>query len=133
VDYSLLALNLDLIDWVTKYPELGSIGGNTGTVNSFTGVDLSDLTGGLLNAATLLEGNNLLCLVFEVVKTAAPNSLSTIFSVLEVPLKLITDTIGLALLNLACPAFKDLTVGGQSFEEGIKSMFPGARSSGSVL
>lgn len=37
----------------------GSIGGNTGTVNSFTGVDLGDTTGGVYNAQTLFEGNNL--------------------------------------------------------------------------
>jgi hypothetical protein len=129
----LLGLNLDVIAFILKYPELGSIGGNTGTVNSFTGVDVSDLTGGVLNAGTLLEGNNLLCFVFEVVKTVAPNSLSTLFSVLSVPLKLVTDTIDIALLDITCPAFADLTVGGQSFQDGIQSMFPGAKTSHNVF
>jgi len=126
VDYGLVQLNLDTIDWIMQYPELGSVGGNTGTVNSFTGVDLGDLTGGVLDAATLLENNNLLCLVFEIVKTVAPNSLSTLFSVLEVPLQLVTETIGSSLLSLACPAFKDLTIGGTDFESAIKSTYPGA-------
>ncbi|RDW64410.1 uncharacterized protein DSM5745_09821 [Aspergillus mulundensis] len=44
VDYGLLDLNVDLLGWAMKYPELASIGGNTGTINSFTGVDLSNLT-----------------------------------------------------------------------------------------
>jgi hypothetical protein len=122
-------LNLDIIDWVIQYPELGSIGGNTGTVNSFTGVDLGDLTGGLLNATTLLENNNLLCLVFEVVKTVAPNSLSTLFSALEIPLQLITETLDSNLLSSACPAFTDLTVGGMGFADGIQSIYPGANGS----
>ena len=100
-------------------------------MDSFTGVDLGDLTGGVLNAQTLLEGNNLLCFVFEVLKTLSPNSLSTVFSIIEVPLKMLFDTLGSALLDLSCPAFKDLTVGGQGLGDAIESMFPGA-AKGSV-
>ena len=37
------------------------IGGNTGKPNTFTGVNIADLTGGVFNAETLLEGNNLMC------------------------------------------------------------------------
>jgi hypothetical protein len=94
---------------------------------------MADLTGGIFNATTLLENNNLLCFVFEVVKTLAPNSLSTLFLVLDVPLQLITDTIGTAILNFTCPAFEDLKIGGQSFEEGVISMFPGAKMSGGAF
>ncbi|OBT43962.1 hypothetical protein VE00_04628 [Pseudogymnoascus sp. WSF 3629] len=126
VDYTLVQLNLDILYFVAKHPELGSIGGNTGTVDSFTGVDMGDLTGGLLNAQTLLEDNNLLCFVFEVLKTLSPNSLSTVFDIIEVPLQMLFDTLGAALLDLTCPAFKDLTVGGQSLGDAIESMFPGA-------
>ncbi|KAN0120082.1 Cloroperoxidase [Hyaloscypha variabilis] len=133
VDYGLVDLNLDIVSWVLKYPELGSIGGNTGTVNSFTGVDLGNVTGGVFNAESLLEGNNLMCFVFEAVKTLAPNSLSTLFSVLEIPLELITDTLGSALTGLSCPALTDLTIGGQGFEDAITTMFPGARKSGGAL
>jgi hypothetical protein len=110
-----------------------SIGGNTGTPNSFTGIDITNLTGGVFNAATLLESNNLMCFVMEVVKTLAPNSLSTLFSILEVPLQLITGNVRAAILNLSCPSFKDLTIGGQGFEEGIQNMFPGAAKSGGAM
>ncbi|KAF5260949.1 hypothetical protein FOXYS1_8378 [Fusarium oxysporum] len=133
IDYGLISLNLDLLNLITKYPELGSIGGNMGKVNSYAGVDVSNVTGGVLNLTKLLEGNNLLCFVFEVVKTVAPNSLSTIFSIIATPLELITDALGSTLLNLACPAFKDLTVGGQNFEDGIKDKFPGASLGSSVI
>ncbi|TDZ20736.1 Dothistromin biosynthesis peroxidase dotB [Colletotrichum orbiculare MAFF 240422] len=133
VDYGLVQLNLDLVSWIAKYPELGSIGGNTGGVNSFAGVELSDLTGGVLNLTRLLEGNNLLCFVFEVLKTASPGSLSTIFSIVEVPLKMVMDSVGAALLDLSCPAFEDMTVGGKSFEDGIRGLYPGAERSGNVL
>ncbi|KAF4972594.1 hypothetical protein FSARC_867 [Fusarium sarcochroum] len=133
VDYGLIDLNLDVLALVAKYPELGSIGGNLGEVNSYAGVDISDLTGGVLNLTKLLKGNNLLCFVFEVIKTAAPNSLSTIFNVIRAPLELITDALGSALLDITCPAFKDLTVGGTSFEKGIQEKFPGAKLGSSVL
>ncbi|EXF73805.1 oxidase [Colletotrichum fioriniae PJ7] len=133
VDYGLVQLNLDLLAWVAKYPELGSIGGNMGKVNSFAGVNLADLTGGVLNLTKLLEGNNLLCFVFEILKTASPNSLSTIFTIIEAPLKLVTDTVGAAILNLACPAFKDMTVGGKSLDEGLKEQYPGAKMADNIL
>ncbi|KAF7558013.1 heme-thiolate peroxidase [Cylindrodendrum hubeiense] len=133
VDYGLIDLNLDILASVAKYPELGSIGGNMGKVNSYAGVNPSDVTGGVLNLTEMLQGNNLLCFVFEVVKTVSPNSLSTLFSIIEGPLSLITDTLGASILDLSCPAFDDLSVGGKSFEKGIKSKFPGAKLAGSVL
>lgn len=102
-------------------------------MNSFAGVDLGNVTGGVLNLSKLLEGNNLLCFVFEIVKTAAPNSLSTLFEIISKPLELITDAVGSALLDVTCPAFKDLTVGGKSLDEGLASKFPGAALAGNVL
>ncbi|RHZ61787.1 peroxidase family protein [Aspergillus thermomutatus] len=133
VDYGLVQLNLDTVDWVLKYPELGSIGGNTGTVNSFTGVDLSDLTGGVLNLTTLLEGNNLLCFVFEVLKFASPNALAGLYKTLAVPLEMIDQVLSVPLLNMSCPAFKDLQIGGRPFWDAIKDDFPGALKSGGAL
>lgn len=96
-------------------------------------MDLGNLTSGVLNAEKLLEGNNLLCFTFEVVKTVSPNFLSTIFTLIEKPLRLITDAIGVSILNLDCPAFKDLTVGGNTFRDAISQQFPGAKQAGSVL
>lgn len=113
----------------TKY----SLGGNTGSVNSFVGLDLSDVTGGVLNSTNLLENNNLLCFVFEVVKTAAPNILSNLFATVAEPLEILTNSIGVGLLNISCPAFKDLTVGGKSLLAGLQAQFPGAKKSGQIL
>ena len=44
-DYGLLAFSIDLVTVASKVPGTLKIGGNTGTVNSFTGVDLGNLTG----------------------------------------------------------------------------------------
>ncbi|KXT10410.1 hypothetical protein AC579_7840 [Pseudocercospora musae] len=70
VDYGLVQLNLDVVYFVTRYPHFASVGGNVGKVNSFTGVDLADPAGGVLNGLDLLKSNNLLCFVLEVVNFA---------------------------------------------------------------
>jgi hypothetical protein len=134
IDYSLISLNLDLVQWIARYPVLASIGGNTGTVNSFTALNISDVTGGLLNIETLLEGNNLLCFALQVVKTVSPNSLSNLFATLEKPLQLLTDALGTALTDVACPAFKDLEYGGKPIWDGLsQSKFGGVKKAGSSL
>jgi hypothetical protein len=112
---------------------LFSIGGNTGTVNSFTGVDVGNLTGGVLDAATLLQGNNLLCLAFEVIKTASPNMLSSVWATLAGPLQLLTNALATPLLDLACPALADLTLGGQPFWTVLENEYPGAKKANSSL
>ncbi|KAJ5623076.1 hypothetical protein N7490_011681 [Penicillium lividum] len=131
IDYGLIQLNLDTIDWIMKYPELGSIGGNTGTVNSFAGVDPADLTGGILNLTSLLEGNNLLCLVSEVLKFGSPNALDGLYKNIAGPLDWVTNLLAVPLLNLTCPAFKELQIGGTPFWEALQKDFPGALKSGS--
>jgi hypothetical protein len=110
-----------------------SIGGNTGTVKSFSGLDMEDITGGVLNATTLLEKNNLICFVLQLVKTFSPNSLSPLLATIEVPLKLVMDTISAPLLSLSCPAWKDLTEGGEPLWDGIQKKYAGARKAGSSL
>jgi hypothetical protein len=129
-DYGLVPLNLDLLAWVARHPQLASIGGNLGEVDSFAGVDLSDLTGGVLNAGALLEGNNLLCFALEVVKTFAPNSLSSLFKTLETPLQLVNDALLDPLLDLDCPAYKELGEGGRDVFAELLEKFPGAKKSG---
>jgi len=119
-------LLLDLVNWARTYPEILNIGGNTGTVNSFTGLDLSNVTSGVYNIDTLLEGNNLLCFAFEVVKFVAPGSLSSIFETIDVPLQLLTDALAQPILDLDCPALDDLEVGGENFFTGVQDLYPGA-------
>ncbi|KAF2091596.1 oxidase [Saccharata proteae CBS 121410] len=131
--YGLVELNLDLAAWMMKYPELASVGGNTGTVNSFTGVDLGNVTGGLLNAETLLEGNNLLCFVFEVIKTFAPEAISPLFATIEEPVQWIVNTLDVPIANLSCPAYGDLEAGGKPLWDVLQDKYPGAKAANSSL
>jgi len=130
MDYGLVQLNLDLVEWFMKYPILASIGGNLGKVDNFAGLDLEDITGGVLNATSLLEGNNLVCFVLEVVKTFTPNSLSSLFKTLEAPLKLVNDAVLDPLMDLSCPAFKDMALDGTDLLTGLLNRYPGANKSG---
>ncbi|KAI0389929.1 Chloroperoxidase [Xylariaceae sp. FL0594] len=132
-DYGLVNYNLDLVPLLLKHPELLSVGGNQGAVNTFAGVDISDLTGGLLNATTLLEGNNLICFALTVLKTFVPNSLSTVVKLLDAPLRLVNKALLDPILDLGCPAFRDLTKGGDDLWNELLGKYPGARMSGLAL
>ncbi|PIG89593.1 oxidase [Aspergillus arachidicola] len=123
VDYDLVKLNLDTLDWLLKYPELGS----------FTGIDFSDATGGVFNLTTLLKENNLLCFAFEVLKFLSPNALAGLYKTLSIPLGMISDAISTSLLNFPCPAFKDMQIGEKPFWEAIQGDFPGAAKSGGAF
>jgi hypothetical protein len=50
---------------MVKYPKFASIGGNTGKVNSFVGINAMNLTGGIFNAENLLQDNNLTCMTLQ--------------------------------------------------------------------
>jgi hypothetical protein len=80
-----------------------------------------------------LDGNNLLCFVFEVLKFSGPNALAGLYKTLAVPLDMINKIIAVPLLNMSCPAFKDLQMGGRPLWDAIKDDFPGAMKSGGAL
>jgi hypothetical protein len=129
LDYGLISLNVDLLYLFARHPKLMSIGGNTGTVDTFTGVDFADLLGGVVNVPTLLEGNNLVCFVLEIVKTIAPNMLSSLFKTIGGPLDFLSAVLSAPLLDLACPAFVDLTAGGTDILKTLQEKLPGAAGS----
>lgn len=62
----------DLVISNAAYPGILRFGGNTGTTDSFTGVDLQDLTGGVFNAETLADGNNGACFLYQATLAAMP-------------------------------------------------------------
>jgi hypothetical protein len=128
VDWGIVQFNLILLDWITKWPGFASIGGNTGTVNSFAGFDLGDPVTGLKNVPNFLEGNNLMCFALQLVKTAAPNYTSTIWATLGQPLNLLMKTLDASLLSLACPGWDLLTKDGTPLWEKLQEKYPGARN-----
>ncbi|KAK6216308.1 hypothetical protein LQW54_003699 [Pestalotiopsis sp. IQ-011] len=133
IPWGLVDLNLDVLKWSERHPFLLDVGGNTGEINTFTGLDLSNITGGLLNTASLLEGNNLICFSLEIAKTFGPNSLSTLYKLLSVPAGILTDALSTPLLDLSCPVYADLSDQGDGIAASLLATYPGAQKAGSAL
>jgi hypothetical protein len=74
-------------------------------------VDVADLTGGVFNSKSLLEGNNLGCFVYQISAQAKPD-------ILLGPLDRLTSTIGNLVGSLSCPELKAIDV--KNFQQ-----FPG--------
>jgi hypothetical protein len=79
-EYTIPFFLTDVLAAAAQYPEFLDIGGNTGTTNSFTGVDVTNLTAGVYNGATLAQGNNLECFVFQLLVQAGPDILEQLFT-----------------------------------------------------
>jgi hypothetical protein len=84
---------------------------NTGTTNSFTSVNLGNLTGGLFELATLLEGNNLACYVYQLATQAKPD-------ILNGPVTQLLDVVRKLSASLSCPQL-------QAIDDSQLRAFPG--------
>ncbi|OWP06256.1 hypothetical protein B2J93_2494 [Marssonina coronariae] len=102
-DYAIPFFLTDLLATALEYPKFLSIGGNTGKVNTFPGVDLADLTGGVFNAATLLQGNNLACFVLQAVVQFLPDALNSVEGAVGSILRTLENDLAGVLSPLACP------------------------------
>lgn len=96
------------------------VGGNTGKPNTFTGVNIADLTGGVFNAKTLLEGNNAMCFAFQFVQFATPDILDGLLGNAVLAVRKITSALDPILQSLACPQMA-------KYDLGLLSSFPGGK------
>lgn len=103
-----------------------SVGGNLGRVNSFTGVNLGDLTGGAFRGPELLQGNNLICFALQAMRFATPDLvtgpgglltglLSPVVAAVNNLASLASDLLG----GLSCPPLR-------TFDKTVFDRFPGA-------
>lgn len=108
------------------YPTNCQVGGNTGTVNSFTGVDLGDISGGLINTVTdLADPEKLGCFISQAIQADVPSFLDNVVegAALELAQSAILTTLVPALAGLGeCPG---LPAGKSVFVYGAE--FPGAQ------
>lgn len=105
-EYTIPYFNSDLTAAALQYPQFLSVGGNTGTVDSFAGVDISDLTGGVYNAQNLAQGDNAACFAFQFSQQAAPDLLKGLFSSLTAPLSQLNSALASVFAELSCPQLK---------------------------
>jgi hypothetical protein len=120
-EYGVAPFDLDALTAIQAYPELLKLGGNTGEPNTFTGVNLEDLTGGVFNAANLLEGNNLLCFAFQVASEAGPDILRGLVGNVLTAVQKLTDALNPVIQSLGCPQLA-------KYDASLFQKFPGAGS-----
>lgn len=97
VDYFLA----DTVNAALLHPKFLSIGGNTGTTDSFAGVDVANLTGGVFKSDDLLKGNNLGCFVFQLSAQVKPDFLLGALTKL-------TNAIGSIIGTIGCPQLQKI-------------------------
>ena len=74
-EYSPASFALDFAKIIQTVPEAASVGGNTGTTNSFTGVDLGDITSGAYHTQDLLDPKKFVCFFYQLTLAAVPDFL----------------------------------------------------------
>jgi len=107
------------------YPTNCQVGGNTGTVNSFSGVDLGDISGGLVNAVEdLQDPAKLGCFISQNLQAEIPSFLSNAYDALSLAkiTALLPTLLGPALEPLG--ECKDLPAGRTM--AGYGGAYPGA-------
>lgn len=119
-EYGIPYFQLDVLDAAVKYPEFLDVGGNTGKVDTFTGVDITSLTGGVYNSQTLLKGNNLACFAYQNAQQAAPDILKGLFTSITKPMAKLTGALNKVMANLDCPQLE--TIDSNQFNQ-----FPGSK------
>jgi hypothetical protein len=91
------------IGWLV-YPNSFRLGGNVNGVNTYAGVNLTDLTAGTYNFNTLFEGDNFECFFFQTQEQAVPDTLKAGINDVADALSLIDKYFGSNVLSgLSCP------------------------------
>lgn len=120
-EYTIAAFTAEAVSIELANPELIRLGGNTGQPNTFTGVNIDDLTGNVFNAQTILEGNNLMCLAFVSALQGAPDILGGLVGNVLVAVTKLTNALNPILAQLNCP---EVT----KYDATLFKAFPGAGS-----
>lgn len=102
--YSITLVNADTVVNNAMYPGIVRFGGNTGTTNSFVGVDVTDATGGVFNGASLLEGDNLSCFMLQASQAVILDQFSPVVSGIA---GFLTENLEPLQSALSCPALAD--------------------------
>jgi len=96
--YGTAQLSLDTNVMALAHPEFLVPGGNTGTTNSYIGLDPANLTGGLYTLDNLDQGNNLLCFAFQATVQFLPDFLQGLTSAITS----LDSTLNTVVSNLGC-------------------------------
>ncbi|PPJ57192.1 hypothetical protein CBER1_07024 [Cercospora berteroae] len=115
---------VDLVAINSIYPGILRFGGNTGTTNSFTGVDLQNFTNGAYNLQTLAEGNNGACFLLQASLAGLPDTAAPALGAVGSVLGWALQQLGPLAQRFGCPQLR-------SFNNDLFNAFPGASYTGS--
>lgn len=107
-EYTIPFYFMDAGQAALKYPQFLEVGGNTGTVDSFVGLDPSDLTGGVYNSESLAEGNNAGCFAFQAAAQAKPDVFKGLEDDAVEALEKLISSLDESLAALGCPQLKKI-------------------------
>lgn len=111
--------NVDTLINDRMYPGIIRFGGNTGTVNSFVGIDNGDLTRGVFNGPSLAEGNNLSCFFLQATQAGLADAAFPLVQPVGQIVGFINENLGPQIDALGCPQL-------DSFDNAVFQPFPGA-------
>lgn len=106
------------------YPGIIRIGGNTGTVDSFAGVDLTDLTGGVFNTGDLADGNKGACFLLQASMAGLPDISNPLLGAVGSVLGWAKQQLGPLGQKFDCPELA-------TFDNQLFNPFPGYKFRGS--
>lgn len=101
---------LDVLKFGIQDLRLLSIGGNTGTNNFFTGVDVGDLIKRVFDISTLTQGNNLEYFGFQLVQAEGPDFLASLYSDVTKVLQPLAQNKSSILDGLSCPQLNGINM-----------------------
>lgn len=107
-EYTIPYFITDLNAAALEYPQFINVDGNTGKVDTFTGVNLEDLTGGVYNLQTLAQGDNAACFAFQFSQQAAPDLLKGLFSSITQSLNQLNSALATVFAELSCPQLQSI-------------------------
>jgi hypothetical protein len=122
--YKIPDVALDVLTNNAMYPGIVRIGGNTGTTNSFAGVDLNDLTGGVFNAGDLTDGNKATCFLLQASMAGLPDISNPLLGAVGSVLGWVTQQLGPLSSKFGCTQLA-------TFDNQLFNRFPGASYKGS--
>ncbi|MCJ1441811.1 MAG: hypothetical protein MMC23_002303 [Stictis urceolatum] len=101
--YTIPYFALDAAQAALEYPKLLTLGGNTGTPNSFVGIDPGNLTNGTYNSDNILKGNNAVCYGLEATLMELPDLLTGLYSDIDPAMDKLGPYFNNATNALGCP------------------------------
>ncbi|KAK5118162.1 hypothetical protein LTR85_008142 [Meristemomyces frigidus] len=131
--YTIPYLTMDNVEMILQHIEFASIGGNTGTTNSFVGLDIENLTSGVYSADTLTQGNNAICLGMELTIQATPDILSGLFLDTNAAADKIGSAFNKVTKSLGCPQLNAVGKGQFAQFPGYTKDYSGYTPPGSSL